>query len=448
LLLLTPFLRAVLIAALTTPLLLLLPSKSVGASQCDYYASPTGGGTGLSADSPFRIADAWSVLMPGNALCLLDGVYQGEASMISPSAHGQKIATPNGESGSPITIRALNDGKVLLDGQYVRRPIWLRGNTYIDVEGINACCSSAAVIALSANARHNSFRRVGAWDAFDGGAGSGTNNHVWDISNSGHNLIEDSFGFGTGRYILVTYDSGRLRGTSNTIRRFWARWEGYDSQMGPRAPLQISYNSHATLCENCIATWSGERQTAQYGCCSFGIGAGAPPISSDGRGVRVLGAIGYVKAGASIPRMSFVAPEAGGSRWTFKDTVVAIDSNVTWVSPVGLHGCGSKRCSNNVAEGLVLLGGDTSTISSQWITSDVDHCGSSEACPNVFTSAKTANICTRYVEGVKTAAPLWPWPMNARILDATNASGHTPEDVTAAIEGLFGTIPSQCRHHP
>jgi hypothetical protein len=437
--------RVTALAVLTFPLVLLSGVEAHATAPCDYYASPSGGGTGLSQASPFRIIDSWSVLTPGKTLCLLDGVYEGHASMLSPGDHGLKSGNPSGQPGNPITIRALNDGKVLLDGQYARRPIWLRGNDHVVIEGINACCSNMAVIALSSNATNNIFRRVGAWDAYDGGVGSASNNHVWDISNSANNLIEDSFGFGTGRYILVTYDSGSRKGKANTIRRFWARWEGYDSQMGPRAPLQLSYNSHQTLCENCIATWSGERQTAPFGCCSFGIGGGAPPVSSYPNGPRVLGTIGYVKAGASIPSISFLGPEAGGSHWTFKDTVVAIDPSLTRVSPAGLHGCGKKGCRSAVAQDLTLIGGRDSTISSQWDASNIAECNSPDGCPSVFTAATAANVCTRYVNGVKTGEALWPWPMNQRIAEATEASGHTPEDVTATIESLFGTIPPQCQ---
>src|SRR5688572_30442984 len=73
---------------------------------CDYYASPTGTGNGLSSSTPFRISKFWSVAAPGKTLCLLDGTYTGADSMINPPDN------LNGTANAPITVRALNDGKV------------------------------------------------------------------------------------------------------------------------------------------------------------------------------------------------------------------------------------------------------------------------------------------------------------------------------------------------
>lgn len=47
-------------------------------------------------------------------LCLLDGVY---TEAIQPAA--------DGTAGAPITVRALNDGAVTIDGQGVRIPLML-----------------------------------------------------------------------------------------------------------------------------------------------------------------------------------------------------------------------------------------------------------------------------------------------------------------------------------
>jgi hypothetical protein len=77
------------------------------------------------------------------------------------------------------------------------------------------------------------------------------------------------------------------------------------------------------------------------------------------------------------------------------------------------------------------------------------------------TTGAGANLCYRWVDGVvQTSAPLWPWPMNERIKQATGMAGaytgpcptcvggraaRTATDVTADIEALLGSIPSQCR---
>src|SRR5262249_16658221 len=97
---------------------------------CDYYASPDGmgpdgTGDGLSDSTPFPIQKFWPLATPGKTLCLLDGTY---GSLRVPS-------TLTGTADQPITIRALNDSKVLFDGG-TSRPVDLRGN-YGVLEGVN-----------------------------------------------------------------------------------------------------------------------------------------------------------------------------------------------------------------------------------------------------------------------------------------------------------------------
>jgi hypothetical protein len=60
---------------------------------------------GSSASSPFKIANFWAVAKAGSTLCCLMASH-GSSSMINP---------PQNLSGTciaPITVRALNDGKV------------------------------------------------------------------------------------------------------------------------------------------------------------------------------------------------------------------------------------------------------------------------------------------------------------------------------------------------
>jgi hypothetical protein len=60
--------------------------------------------------------------------------------MITPSAG------LSGARGNPITVRALNEGQVLIDGQFVRTPVRLDGNNWFLIEGINARNSSGNVL--------------------------------------------------------------------------------------------------------------------------------------------------------------------------------------------------------------------------------------------------------------------------------------------------------------
>jgi hypothetical protein len=67
---------------------------------------------------------------------------------------------------------------------------------------------------------------------------------------------------------------------------------------------------------------------------------------------------------------------------------------------------------------------------------------------NIFNTQRGAKICYRYENGQLTNKPLWPWPMEQRIIDAMRYAGY-PEDkiinVTADIEAMFGKIPDECR---
>src|SRR5215831_8140630 len=92
---------------------------------CNYYASPTGTGNGWSQSSPFKISNFWAVAGPGETLCLLDGTYRGDSSMINPPS------ALNGSAGQPITVKCLNEvidstkgsTPCLIDGELARNPI-------------------------------------------------------------------------------------------------------------------------------------------------------------------------------------------------------------------------------------------------------------------------------------------------------------------------------------
>ena len=100
---------------------------------CSHWASPAGGGNGLAVGTPFTVA-AWLALppSPGHTLCLIDGAYTGTSGMLTPGAG------LSGTSPLPLTVQAVNDGGVLLDGENARNPVVLSGtNTWWVVKGLN-----------------------------------------------------------------------------------------------------------------------------------------------------------------------------------------------------------------------------------------------------------------------------------------------------------------------
>jgi hypothetical protein len=418
-------------------------------SACTHYASPMGSGDGLSVSQPFRIVDFWSLAKPGYTLCLLDGQYTGSASMINPPQNLR------GTASAPITIRALNDGKVTIDGQSVNNPVRLRRNDYFVLEGFNAHHSKGSVIELSSS-NHNIVRRVAAWDAADG------NTNIFGIHYGTYNLLEDVAGWGTARKIFSASQGGNYL----TIRRAWGRWEG-SHVVGPKVTYSLAYNNYNMTCENCIGTWSGERMKETYTLLDYygkswtGKGAGThtdykvdqpyavfgiDALKDDKNAhTKLLGSIAYIRGSdRATPRQAIFVNKLDSVE--VADTVVYIEPGMhSTVKRFSLNNLGSAVGTNLVARNLTAIGGKDSTFGSDWKKSSISESSSLNSVTNVFTPTSGANLCYRYKDSVLTKDPLWPWPMNQRIMDAMRESGRTPVDVTKTIELMLGPIPAQCK---
>ncbi len=449
---------------------------------CTYYASPAGEGNGRSVEKPFRVARFWRLTKPGDTLCLGDGVYRGD-SMISPPRG------LNGRSGYPITVRALHDGRVLVDGEGSRQPVALSYNDWFVVEGINACCSSESVVEIL-RSNHSVIRRVAAWDAADG------NHMVFGVHYGDHNLLEDVAGWGIARKVF----SSSQKGNFTTIRRAWGRWEG-SHVTGPKSVYSLAYNNYNMLIENAIGTWSGEKMKESYVLLDYygkpwvGRGKGTyrnhdvnqpyavfgmDGLKDDKKAkARLLGSIAYITADDSFKAqrlvfvqnmdaieiadtLAYVEPGSYPRVRTFDlyglpslMRSLGLDGLTGSQESVGLYGSTSSTegsaAVSLLAHNITSIGGAGAFIGKEWQTrnvlqdsSPVIH-GSSESALN---TPRGADLCHRYVDGTPTREPLWPWPMNQRILDATIQSGRRPVDVTATIEKLFGRIPQACREVP
>ncbi len=100
------------------------------------------------------------------------------------------------------------------------------------------------------------------------------------------------------------------------------------------------------------------------------------------------------------------------------------------------------------ARNIASLGGGGAEIGKDWQTRDVlerPAPASADQGETIFVRPKGPDLCHRYIDGARTDEPLWPWPMNQRIIEATHQSGRGPVDVTATMEALLGPIPSPCR---
>ena len=207
-----------------------------------YYLAPAGndGRAGTSPATAWATFDrAWESLFPGDVLVLLDGVYH---QSLAPGVR-------DGEPGAPITIRAAHDGQAIIDGDFVRVPVQLGpwpGATrdYFVIEGIVARNSSDHVYDI--NGSHNVLRRVSGYNA-----NRDANSHVFILTGT-DTLLEDCIASGTGRKMAFTWGGQR-----NTIRRCFTNWQRYDGREfnsdWPWGEDLEFYNSSDSIMENSIS---------------------------------------------------------------------------------------------------------------------------------------------------------------------------------------------------
>jgi hypothetical protein len=416
---------------------------------CTHYASPSGTGSGTSS-SPFKIASFWGVAKPGTTLCLLDGEYTGSASMINPP---KNLA---GTASAKITVRAVNDGKVRINGQGSYYPVQLSYNNYFVIEGINASNSAASVVSISYS-NNNIVRRVAAWDAADG------NHSIFGIHNATYNLLEDVAGWGIARKIYESSQGGNY----TTIRRAWGRWEG-SHVVGPKMTFTLAYNNYNMIVENALGTWSGERMKETYVLLDYygnpwtGTGAGTYTnygvdqpygvFGNDGftgtdknARTKLLGSLAYVRGSDRFhPAQAVFITKIDSIEVAHTGAYIEPGTNAT-KKPYALYNLQTATGVNLVARNTTAIGGSASFYGTEWKKSALSEGASLSAVANPFTATTTgANLCLRYQDGTLTTQPLWPWPMNQRIIDATTQSGRAAVNVTATIQSMLGTIPAAC----
>ena len=424
-----------------------------------YYISPTGNdnNSGTSEDKPWATFNhAWQFLYPGDTLILLNGTYY---QTINPNVR-------NGEPGRPITIRAKNDGKAVIDGEYKRSPIHL-GDTwpgpignYFVLEGLVAKNSSGYVIEID-GAHHNILRRISAYNADTNG-----NDHVIaiDWSTAHDNLIEDCIASGSGRKMIVIYE-----GHNNTIRRCFVDWRAWDGRdfCGVTWPfgdgIQV-YSGDYNIIENSIS----------YGLTpDWAVSVQANDPSLDAIGNKILGTFA-LRAGmnpdGTVTQWPSVRPEPNscpsyltdfgwpGERAGFvlygqgvlKDNLfqdIFSWGNAGW-GLTAVEATNNSNSNNVVKNATIFNNGLDLTCGAPYpcayggqytdITQYPDYFSpltiQNSYVQNVYVSGdyahrvlttlngEGARLTYRYVDGVlmdgtngQPAQPLWPWPMEDRI---------------------------------
>jgi hypothetical protein len=477
---------------------LLLSSPIASASGVYYYASPRGSGMACSQASPCTIRTGLQRVAPGDTLWLLDGTYRETSGMIAPPAG------KSGTSAERITIRAVNDGAVVIDGQFQRRPVSLHSNSWWVLQGFNAKQGVDSVIYVADQSNNNIFRRIVAWDAW-----INANSIVWSIDASDGNLVEDVAVFGAGGRSIQPAFGQQIGQPRNVLRRVWARYEGSIDQVYAQA-ITLNYgNFQGATCENCLATYTLESMPENYYLTGRGLkqtpankncgyrdlfGGPCPAFvtnyglrfvdqggiidAGDGfgpGGARIFGSLGYI---VSVHGQNNVPPgvvNISDQKFTGQHILSYVDPNFSQKNSIrAFHKLNPKAAgslsnlTSVAAMGHNISGGNLAITDLQSATS----AAGLTAAQNPWTGTSGAQLCYRWVDEQLTTTPLWPWPMNDRIEAATESAGNyfanggpgcephagqcsgtlghtrTATNITADVQRLLGPLPAQCTEGP
>jgi hypothetical protein len=418
--------------------LLALPTLADASAACSHWASPNGQGAACTQAQPCKVASFWAHAGPGTVLCLKDGTYQGEESLIFPplGVRGSKTA--------PVTIRAEHDGKVLLDAQHsLMAAVSLSATNHNDwfvLEGLNATNGTEYLYTISG--QHNLLARSLGWNGTTGWSTvaisiTGYNSRAEDCGGWGHNL----------RKIFQGSQSGNVRTAG--YRRCWGEWNDHpETPEHPNNTMQVGYNTTNQLFENMLLTWDTTGQVADAeGLMAYMENQYDEPNEIEG--TRVLGSLLYIRPGATFSPRELV--HGGGiSGFSIADLAMVVAPGYPQVRPAWFIGCnGETPCRNNVCTNCLAVHDGKPILNdpASGFTLPGLHQGKGLAAATGGRSAfeLLPGLCKRYVDGKLTDQPLWPWPMNDRIKAARAQSGFAPVDVTVEVEQALGPIPAACK---
>ena len=402
---------------------------------CTHWASNNGSGNACTESQPCTFSTWYgSQAGPGKVLCLRDGTYKGDGHMLAFSGK-------SGTAGAPITVRAVNDGNVLLDGEFGRRPIDCNAS-YITVMGVNAKNGGDTTTVVRGN--YCTLQRVVSWanEPADGAI-----ENVCDVGGT-HNLLEDIACFGFARKSLA---AGARGGSGpNTIRRAWVEHNGspYGAAQGnPTDPIDIGYNQDNVTAENVI----GRRNIL-----SSATEPESPLHAYSTRNSALLGSIVYAtnEDNIEVHMMLNITAESGSHAGSGHVTTNFLAQDIVLLAGSahenlrGYQIDGGKGSSGNVAKRIIAVapqGGGSCGSGGGWACSELYGGTSMEAALGSKKIYEVApGVCYEVVNRQLTTTPLWPWRMTERIQAALQTARMPTRNVTAHIEQTFGEIPPQC----
>ncbi|MBA4374489.1 MAG: hypothetical protein C0402_16690 [Thermodesulfovibrio sp.] len=428
-----------------------------------YYVAVDGSDSSSGTSSaPFgTFTKAMGVLKAGDTLLIKDGTY-----------HQTLNVTVSGTAVSVITIKAVNDGAVIVDGQGKRDPLKLAGRSYVDVEGIVFKNAVYDLIRVSGGSNHINLRRLSAYNA---GVG---NYHLFLIWNSSTVVVEDCIASQTkgtnkaGRYGIVSFGGAN----NNTFRRNYVKYYGHTGGGGPCA-AGADYGGSYDLWENNVFDVSempAGCSDVGYQFAIFGEGLYYDTSHSRWYGNVIIGgpnvrfaAFGESDGTYSVSDWEFVnnviiRAQAGivnigaakGAGWVVRNNTIT-DTGTNSMTKTQGAGANALVANNSYLTGSNGISAVTSasltsrynnfySVTTQYSGNVLNRAGDRNIIPSydTFTYGKGAylmvpaalkgqgeggagigaEVLYRYQDGVLTAQPLWPWPMEERIIQETGMS--------------------------
>jgi hypothetical protein len=430
-----------------------------------YFVSTTGNdaNNGLSLATAFRtIGKAWGVIQSSDRLIVADGSYTGA----SPPAG--KSGTANGV----IVVQSLNPGGAQL------APVSFRGNAYMAFVGfrINGAAPAVSIVSngVGKPSHHLTFQQIG----FSCTPNTLTDESCFDLSDGTHHLLlEDSWGWGGGRYTILCYGGPggsppNVTCDNNTFRRLVLRQGPTTSGPGkPQAAINMYYGS-SNLIENVIAIDGNASSDSSNS--AFYVTAHVPPPNSNFNrlfGLIALKNLGYglfldcggaICDGLEVRDSVFWASASGGiaiSAGPAPDEScrnAVINRNTVGKSGgagYDNYGCDNATLTNNVFfqnSGFGALqspsAGSTTTNHHNGYFQNTSGArqnlspgaGDLTSNPGLLYITRIeagspyknsgasgdigASVIGRYVDGQLTAQPLWPWPFEDRLRSEMCAS--------------------------
>jgi hypothetical protein len=449
-----------LLQVLCTCLVLSLPSLAAAA---DRYVNPGGSGSTCSSGSPCSVQQCVALATtPGDRCLFQNGRYTGDASMLH-------VTDRHGASGAPITFAAINEGQVLIDGEYARGAVHIDNSDWVDITGLNVCCGGDVnqddgfPLWLS-NSNNCTVRRTIAWDASPVQNVSPMLVSANDVFSRGvDNTFIDVAAWGRGRKAL-----GGFRDYRTTVLRGFFMKTYYDGFIPEGGSAQsYAYDTFAANRYNTISTGdlSSGSNPNMYGLfdkdhyLSWCYPA-VPDVFFKLRGNIAYHVDGQVMPGTNWAMgLNMGCGHAESPDCPSAGPIVHIDAinnlsmrRTAAVPPEGMNGindCGGQNFYDTWTDSLGSLTGGTHSTEG----GDLAYPGGfSNGLLNLgLTSQPSSGAWLRYsykVDGtIDTTFELWPWPMEDRIREALFASGYNSRgidgagstSVTATIGALTGS---------